>query len=42
MGKTLTITDTLIAAAVREHHAVLVTGNVKDYPMSDVDIFPLL
>jgi len=41
-GRTLSITDMLVAATAREHQAILVTGNVKDYPMTDIDIFPLL
>lgn len=40
-GMTITTTDALIAAVAREQNAVLVTGNVKDYPMDDIRIFPL-
>ena len=41
-GRTITITDMLVAAAAREHQGVLVTGNVQDYPMTDIGNFPLL
>jgi predicted nucleic acid-binding protein len=41
-GRTVTITDLLIAAAAREHKAILVTANVKDYTMTGISIFPLL
>jgi predicted nucleic acid-binding protein len=41
-GKTITAADGLIAATAREHQAALVTGNVKDYPMEDVILFPLV
>lgn len=32
-GKTVTIADALIAATALQEHAVLVTDNVKDFPM---------
>ncbi len=41
MGKTIAVTDALIAAVARKHQAVLVTNNLKDYPMPDVQLFPL-
>jgi tRNA(fMet)-specific endonuclease VapC len=40
-GVAITIVDALLAALARERNAVLVTGNVKDYPMADLDLFPL-
>jgi len=40
-GATLSTTDTLIAAVALQHGAAVVTGNVKDYPMSDVTVVPL-
>ncbi len=40
-GKALSISDALIAAAAREHHATVVTSNVKDFPMTDIAVFPL-
>ena len=41
-GKTISTTDSLLAAVAREQHAVLVTNNVKDFPMDDVVLFPLI
>jgi predicted nucleic acid-binding protein len=41
-GKAIAITDALLAAVARERHAILVTGNVKDFPMDDLVLFPLL
>jgi predicted nucleic acid-binding protein len=41
-GKAIAITDALLAAVTRERRAVLVTGNVKDFPMDDLVLFPLL
>jgi|SRR5215207_673881 len=35
-GVTLSTTDTLVAAVALEHRAVIVTSNVKDYPMDKV------
>lgn len=32
-GVQLTTTDCLIAATAHAHHATVVTGNAKDYPM---------
>lgn len=40
-GRIITITDALVAAAARQQGAVLVTGNIKDYPMEDITVFPL-
>lgn len=36
-GLSLSVADTLIAAVAVEHGATLITGNIKDYPMKDVD-----
>lgn len=33
--------DALIASVAREQHAVLVTGNVKDFPMDDLVLLPM-
>jgi predicted nucleic acid-binding protein len=35
-GVTLSTTDTVIAAVAAEHGASIVTGNVRDYPMSGI------
>jgi predicted nucleic acid-binding protein len=40
-GRTLTTTDTLIAATAVAHNATVVTGNVRDFPMSEVSLLPL-
>ena len=40
-GVTLTTTDTLVAAVTQEQQAVLVTNNLKDYPMSGLQLLPL-
>ncbi len=42
VGTTITVTDALIAAVAREHQAVLVTNNLKDYPMPDVQLLPMM
>jgi predicted nucleic acid-binding protein len=41
-GKAISITDCLVAACSRELDALVVTGNVKDYPMADVQVSSLL
>jgi predicted nucleic acid-binding protein len=41
-GKAISITDCLIAAVARHKDALVVTGNVKHYPMDDVRVFSLL
>lgn len=41
-GITLTTTDALIAAVARARSATLVTANVKDFPMDDLALFPLI
>lgn len=40
-GVTLSTTDTLIAAVAAEHGASIVTGNVRDYPMTGITVIPL-
>jgi predicted nucleic acid-binding protein len=40
-GIALSATDALIAATAHGHQAKLVTGNLKHYPMADVDILSL-
>jgi predicted nucleic acid-binding protein len=40
-GKTLTLSDTIIAAIAIEHQCTLLTDNRKDFPMSDLSLFPL-
>jgi predicted nucleic acid-binding protein len=37
-GQTLGTADSLIAAVARRQQAVILTDNVKDYPMSDVEV----
>jgi predicted nucleic acid-binding protein len=39
-GITLTTADTLIAATAVGYGAILVTANVKDYPMEDLALLP--
>lgn len=41
-GIALTTTDALIAALARERNATLVTANIKDFPMEDLTLFPLI
>jgi predicted nucleic acid-binding protein len=37
-GRTLSATDSLLAALARDKGAVLLTSNLKDYPMDDVRV----
>src|SRR3954452_17366261 len=37
-GRTLSITDSLLAALAVDRDAVLLTSNLKDYPMQDVRV----
>lgn len=37
-GRTLSATDSLLAALARDKGAVLLTSNIKDYPMKDVRV----
>lgn len=41
-GRAITTIDALVAAVAREQYAVLVTANVKDYPMDDLELFRLV
>jgi len=40
-GKTLGLTDTLIAAVALEERCALVTDNQRDFPMPDLQSYPL-
>ena len=40
-GQSLPTTDTLQAAVALEQHAVIVTNNVRDYPMDGAELLPL-
>jgi predicted nucleic acid-binding protein len=40
-GIALSTTDTLVAAVAKEQHAIVVTNNLKDYPMAGVHLLPL-
>ncbi len=40
-GTSLTTADTLVAAVAQEQEAVIVTNNLKDYPMPGVRLLPL-
>jgi len=40
-GRTLTLDDAIIAAITMEHGCALVTDNQKDFPMADVQLYPL-
>ena len=40
-GRTISTTDVLVAAVARQQGAVLITNNVKDYPMKDITLLPL-
>lgn len=40
-GITLSISDSLIAAAAIQHRLSLITDNVKDFPMKDLDLYRL-
>lgn len=40
-GRTLTLTDTAIAAVAIRNQLTLITDNVKDFPMKDLALFPL-
>ena len=41
-GITLTLADALIAAAAIHHGCSLITDNVKDFPMKELNIYSLL
>jgi predicted nucleic acid-binding protein len=40
-GRTLAITDALLAGLAHQHHATILTSNIKDYPMTDVLVLSL-
>jgi predicted nucleic acid-binding protein len=40
-GKTLSLIDTIVAATALEYGLVLVTDNRKDFPMPELEFFPL-
>jgi len=40
-GRTLSISDSLLAALAHDHDSVLLTSNIKDYPMQDVRVLSL-
>jgi len=37
-GRTLSITDMLTAAVAHEQRAILVTSNVRDFPMEEIEL----
>jgi len=39
-GKALDLTDTLVATVALHHELQLIIGNVKDFPMPDLCIYP--
>jgi predicted nucleic acid-binding protein len=40
-GRTISLQDALIAATAHEHGAALVTANVRDFPMADIQVIAL-
>ncbi len=40
-GRTLTLADTIVAAIALQQHCTLMTDNRKDFPMGDLDCYPL-
>lgn len=40
-GKTLSISDTIIAAVALHNELVLITDNVKDFPMEELSLYAL-
>lgn len=40
-GKSLTTADTLVAAVAKQEDAVIITNNVKDYPMKEVTLLQI-
>ncbi|MGA3028196.1 MAG: type II toxin-antitoxin system VapC family toxin [Bryobacteraceae bacterium] len=38
-GTTLSVTDTLIAAIARHYRLILITDNVRDFPMKELSLF---
>jgi predicted nucleic acid-binding protein len=40
-GKTLTLADMIVAATALEHGLTLMTDNRKDFPLSELEFYPL-
>jgi len=40
-GRTLTLADTIIAAIAMEHRCTLMTDNRRDFPMREIEHYPL-
>jgi predicted nucleic acid-binding protein len=40
-GRTLTLSDTIVAAIAIERRCALVTDNQKDFPMPELQLYPL-
>lgn len=40
-GRTLALTDTIIAAIALDHRCTLMTDNRKDFPMPELELYPL-
>jgi predicted nucleic acid-binding protein len=40
-GQTLTLADMIVAATALEHSLTLITDNRKDFPLSDLNLYPL-
>jgi predicted nucleic acid-binding protein len=40
-GRTLTLSDTIIAAVAIEEQCMLLTDNRKDFPMRELNVYPL-
>lgn len=40
-GRTLSVSDALIAAVAREQDAIVLTSNIKDYPTKDIRVMSL-
>ena len=40
-GRTLAVTDSLLAALAQENDATLLTSNIKDYPMNGIRVLSL-
>jgi predicted nucleic acid-binding protein len=40
-GRTLHVSDCLLAACAREQQAIVLTSNIKDYPMRDIRVMSL-
>ena len=40
-GRTLTLADAIVAAVALEHGCTLMTDNRKDFPMSELEYYPL-